>query len=53
MARMTDKPTENANRTIDANDPATRAALRKLKLDEVHFGEPLRPLVALRRLFRR
>lgn len=53
MAHVVDRPDVAASHKIRDDDPQTKAALRKLSLDHVRYGEPLRPLVALRRLFTR
>jgi len=53
MAHVVDRPDVAASHKIRDDDPQTKAALRKLNLDHVRYGEPLGPLVALRRLFTR
>jgi hypothetical protein len=53
MAHAVDKRDVGPSHRISDDDPQTKAALRKLSLDHVRYGEPLRPLVALRRLFTR
>lgn len=53
MAHVIDRPDVATSRKIRDDDPETKAALRKISLDHIRYGEPLGPLVALRRLFTR